>query len=92
MKYSTIKEAIKDLSQQQKELKPQRKTVHFKGTRTVEPGDATYKVDSNRYRLRHMFIAYAILKGKEPIYPKKAEWSQSVVDNLVKNYTVKDVA
>ena len=59
-----LKAEIKRLSAEQRILKPQRKTVYFKGERTVKVGDATNMVESNRFTLRHMFILYGIMRNK----------------------------
>lgn len=61
---NTLKEEIKTLSAQQRELKNQRKTVDLKGERTMDPSQATFKHQVNRNRLRHLFMAYGLLKGK----------------------------
>lgn len=60
----SLKAAIKYKVAEQKLLKPQRKTVHFKGERTVTPGQAVWTHYLNRYELRHMYIAYGIMRGK----------------------------
>lgn len=59
-----IKDRIADLAKEQKNLKPQRKTVHFKGERTIDPSEATYKVDNNKSELRYLYAAYGLLRGK----------------------------
>lgn len=89
MKYSEIRNTIKTLSNEQRELKKQRKTVNFKGERTVEPYTAVIRHDRNRYELRHLQMAYRILKGKNVIYPKKTTlYSQSKIDKMVEKYTL----
>lgn len=85
-KYSRIRETIKNLSQQQVEAKNQRKTVNLKGERTMEPSQAVSEILSNKYQLRHLFLAYNILKGKEVIYPKRAEYSTSLIEKMVDIY------
>lgn len=57
-KFEAIRTEIKTLSDLQRVLKPQRKES-YKGERT--PGN----VDKNKYELRHLFEAYAILRGVE---------------------------
>lgn len=67
-KKRAIEFAKRDIAAQaetQKSLKAQRKTVHFKGVRTVEPWQAFYMVQSNRQELAHKYIAYALLRGKD---------------------------
>ena len=62
---SPLKNKIKDLASHQKFLKNQRKTVHFIGTRKIEPKDAESQHRSNREELRIMYAAYGILRDKE---------------------------
>lgn len=87
MKYDSIRAEIKLLAQDQIEVKPQRKTVNFTGTRNVGSDDAQYIVLKNSYELMHLYMAYQVLKGKEIIYPTKKEYSQSKIDKLVKQHT-----
>jgi len=84
-----LKAAIKSLSDAQRSVKSQRKTVHFKGERTIPAWKAVATHSINRYDLRHMYIAYGIMRGKtiEQIEPKrKSEFSQSKVDKILENY------
>jgi hypothetical protein len=55
---------IAKLENEQKIIKPQRKTVHFKGERTMGPAEATYTSKSNSYDLRVMYAAYNLIRGK----------------------------
>jgi hypothetical protein len=71
MKYQAIREEIKKLASEQTNLKLQRKTVTFKGIRTVDSADATYLHSKNRYKLRHLYMAYSILRGQERPAPTK---------------------
>ena len=87
-KYEAIRQAIKQLADQQRKLKPQRKTKHFKGNRTVEPWKALYQHGINRDTLMHLHMAYRVLKGKEIIPPKYKEYSQNTIDNLVKEFEI----
>jgi len=84
---NTIKNEIISLSKYQVEVKANRKTVTFNGERIMSAQKASWQVLKNRVRLRHLFIAYAILKGKEPVYPTKVDYSQSLVDKLVEQYS-----
>lgn len=95
-----IKETIKVLSKEQIELRNQRKTVHLKGERTMPafgysdntngykwiPG-ATEKHRANRYNLRHLFIAYAKLRGKE-IPKSKKPVNEKLVNEFLEKYEV----
>ena len=55
---------IAKLENEQKIIKPQRKTVHFTGERTIGPAEATYKASSNSETLRAMYAAYNLIRGK----------------------------
>jgi hypothetical protein len=60
----TLKNEIKKLAETQSVLRDQRKSVHNKLERTIAPSEATWKHKANREKLRLMYAAYAILKGK----------------------------
>jgi len=84
-----LKNVIKNLVAQQKLLKPQRKTVHFAGFRTHPAWEATCKHLNNRYDLRHLYLAYGIMRGKsvDQIEPKrKTEFNQTKVDRIIEKY------
>ena len=83
-----LKSAIKDLSQKQKETKGQRKTVNFTGVRTMHPKDAQMLALSQKEALKHMYIAYALLRGKsiETAITSKTEYSKRRVEELVATY------
>jgi len=87
-KFQNIRTEIVTLSNEQITLKEQRKTIKFTGTRTVQPEVASYKVGENKNKLRYLFEAYAILKGKERQVCTKKEISQSLVDKLILEYKV----
>ena len=55
---------IAKLENEQKLIKPQRKTVHFTGERTIGPSEATYKANSNSETFRAMYAAYNLIRGK----------------------------
>ena len=59
-----MRKEIAELEKEQKTIKPQRKPVHFTGTRTIDPEDAYHKVLSNKGQLRIMYAAYNLLRGK----------------------------
>ncbi len=86
MKNSKIKQEIKRLSAEQLILKPQRKTKYFPGDRTVEAHVATDRSNENKKVLRHLFMAYDVLRGKEVTLPVKREFHQSLVDKYVEDY------
>jgi hypothetical protein len=60
-----MREEIAQKENEQKTIKPQRKTVHFTGTRTIDPEDAYNKVIDNKFDLRIMYAAYNLLRGKK---------------------------
>ena len=60
-----MRKEIAELEKEQKTIKPQRKTVHFTGTRTIDPEDAYKKVIYNKFDLRIMYAAYNLLRGKK---------------------------
>lgn len=88
--YKIIQE-IKSLSSQQGVLKAQRKTVHLKVERSMSPSDASYLARTNSTKLMHLFIAYAQLRGKEPIFPKNIGWDAELVKKFVDKYQVEVV-
>ena len=60
-----LKESIKKASEKQKFYKDQRKTDHNKLPREISPSEASWKHASNREILRIMYLAYALLRGKD---------------------------
>lgn len=73
-KFEAIRTEIKTLSDLQRVLKPQRKET-YKGE--ITPGSSV----KNRYELRHLFQAYAILKGIErPEVKKPSNYNGWVLD------------
>ena len=84
-KFEAIRTEIKKLSEEQKLLKPQRKQT-FTGKRTTE--NPVWSIDSNKYELRHLFQAYAILKGVERQPVTKKEMSESKIQKLVEKFKV----
>ena len=58
-----LKTDIKKLSENQRILKNQRKTVKLQGERTMDPSEATWKHQANREKLRAMFAAYGLMRG-----------------------------
>lgn len=84
-KFEKIRTAIKKLSDAQIALKPQRKES-YKGVRTSN--NPSWDREKNKYELRHLFQAYAILKGVERPKVTKKEMSESKVQELVKQYEV----
>lgn len=83
-----LKQAIKDLSQKQRDTKEQRKTVRFTGKRSLNPRDAQLLALDQKKQLKHMYIAYALLRGKsiETAIGPKTEYSQRKVDEIMAKY------
>ena len=92
-----MKEDIRKMSEAQVELKNQRRTIKLVGERKMEPYEATSKHMSNREKLRVLYAAYGIARGKafsvtenkfpEDTHPLK-EW-QWLVDRILKKNTIK---
>lgn len=84
-KFEAIRTEIKKLSEEQRIAKTLRKPNS--GT---EQWQAQMNVWNNKNHLRHLFQAYAILKGKERPYIWKqfTSFSESKVQKLVKQYEV----
>lgn len=59
-----LREEIAALEQEQISMKAQRKTVNLKVKRTVDPYSAAMNVLSNREKLRVMYAAYGLMRGK----------------------------
>ena len=59
-----FKEDIKKLSQEQRELKAQRKTVNLKVERKVDPSEASDRVVYQKHYLRLLHAAYGLMRGK----------------------------
>lgn len=83
-----LKLAIKDLSKKQRETKEQRKTVNFKGTRSLDPHKAQMLAISQKEELKHMYIAYAQLRGKsiETAIKPTTAYSKKWVEEIVQKY------
>ena len=59
-----LKENIKVASEYQRFLKNQRKTMYLKGKREISPDEAAWKHQANREKLRLMYAAYGLMRGK----------------------------
>lgn len=62
-----LKEDIKERAELQKFYKNQRKTEHIVGERKMPAWKAAVEHTYNREKLRRMYLAYAILRGKEDL-------------------------
>lgn len=61
---NTIKNQIKVLSEEQRVLKNQRKTIHLHGERIMDPWQAFFTHQANRSKLRELYFAYGLIKGR----------------------------
>lgn len=59
-----FRKEIAALEVEQKNAKEQRKTVRFTGERTMKPYEAWCKALSNKDKLRAMYAAYGLMRGK----------------------------
>ena len=59
-----LKNELIDLSNVQRILKNQRKTDKIVGERLMEPWKATYEHQANREKIRLMYAAYGLMRGK----------------------------
>lgn len=60
-----LREEIAALEVEQRKMKAQRKTVNLKIKRTVNPYDAAMAVEENKPKLRVMYAAYGLMRGKK---------------------------
>jgi len=75
--YLKLRNKIKELSQEQRELKPQRKCdENLKVVRKVTQRSAIDGVNSNKYYLRLLFVLYDEVRGKE----ERVELEKSKLD------------
>lgn len=81
----TLKQTIKTLAAAQSSLKNQRKTVKIIGERTMTARQAFFQHQANRERLRHMYIAYAELRGRD-VADSLEEYSVSLVEKFKEEY------
>lgn len=84
-----IKGDIKTLVAEQKSVKLQRKTVHFSGSRTVPAWKAVAVHAANRYELRHLYLAYGIMRGRtvEQIEPtRKTPHDATTLSTILMKY------
>jgi len=49
----------------QRAMKNQRKTIHLKGERIIEPDEASMRVFLDGMKLRIMYAAYGLMRGKK---------------------------
>jgi len=61
----SLKKDIKQSAALQRAMKNQRKTVHLKGERIIEPKDAAWKSYVGGLELRIKYAAYGLMRGKK---------------------------
>lgn len=83
-----LKSDIKNLALKQRFTKEQRKSVRFTGTRSLTPQDAQLLALEQKNQLKHMYIAYAQLRGKsiETAIKLDTPYSKRKVEELVEKY------
>lgn len=94
MNVEKMKVDIKAIAEEQKFLRNQRKSVHIVGERKMPEWEAENRHRSNRERLRVMYAAYGLIKGKsysqiENHYPEEnhpLKKYQYQIDKLMKTY------
>lgn len=80
MEKNELKNKIKELAEEQKFLKNQKKTVYIKGERKVDPYVASLRHWSNRNKLSELYMKYGILRGLEP---------EQIDKNYKENFNIK---
>ena len=91
----TLKNEIKQLSEDQLYLKDQRKSERICGERKLQPWEAAMQHTVNRQKLRIMFAAYGLMRGKsfsqtESFYPEEnhpLNQFKSQIDKLILQHT-----
>ena len=78
-----MKAEIKSLSAEQKELRNQRKESNIQGGRYISANEAAGRHRSNRYRLAHLYYAYAIVRNRVPVPFKDKVVNQKFVNRLI---------
>jgi hypothetical protein len=98
MDITKFKNDIKELSKQQRFFKNQRKTVKLVGERKISTSKATRKHQLNRDKLRLMYAAYGLMKGKsfsqiENKYPEEGHPLNDFkikIGKIIANYVLEE--
>ena len=89
-KLEQLRNELKTLSEVQTVTKEQRKTVTFKGTRTMTTSEATWRVQANTNKLRYLHVAYSMMLGNDysniESNPRE-EINMNEVNNLIAKYS-----
>jgi hypothetical protein len=91
----TLKNEIKKLAEDQLYLKDQRKSDKIVGERKLQTWEAAMQHTANRHKLRIMYAAYGLMRGKsfsqtESFYPETdhpLNQFKSQIDNLILQHT-----
>ncbi len=95
---AAMKDAIKRAAEHQKFYKNQRKTDHIVGERLMPARDAMWEHQANREKLRIMYAAYGIARGKS-FSQIESRWSednhplkkfQYQIDKILNDYRFED--
>lgn len=84
-----IREAAKVLAAEQPVLKNQRKTVHIKGERIMDPWTATCKHSANRGKLNDLYAAQSFLIGRdlETVRKQHGDWhTENSLNKTIEHY------
>ena len=100
MDVSKFKADIKELAALQRSLKNQRKTVKIDASQevTMSPSEATWKHQANREKLRLMYAAYGLMRGKafsqtENKYPEESHPLNEYklrIGKIISNYVLEE--
>lgn len=94
-----LKSDIKELAEKQKFYRNQRKTEHIVGERKMPAWEATSAHRENRNKLRAMYAAYGLARGKsfsqiENHYPEDEHPLKKIqyqIDRILDKYKIKEV-
>ena len=81
--YNKIRTKIKTVSTKQKENKFLRKD------KTVDQDSLAWTIRREKNYLRHLFQAYAVIKGKDRPVVTKSEVNETLVQSLVEKFKIK---
>lgn len=78
-----LRQEIAALEKEQINMKAQRKTVNLKVERTISQYEAAEKVRTNRIKLRVMYAAYGLMRGKTFEIIENRHGNQSTTHPLI---------
>ena len=80
--YNKIRTEIKTVSTKQKENKSLRKD------KTVDQDSLAWTISRDKDYLKHLFQAYAVIKGKDRPVVTKSEVNETLVQSLVEKFKI----